>query len=458
MTSPTPPVTSRIPRSILVLRHRDFALVQLGNGVSQIGTWGQYIALGWSIRQLTSWPFAVSLSLVAQFVPFLLLAPFGGALADRMNRRTLVVAGNLAAVPPAIALGVLTATGEATIPLILALAAVSGIATALTAPAMSAVVGEIVPTDELPEAIASVTVIANLTRIAGPTLGALVISTWGLQWAFYLNGLSFFAVVISWAFVRTKLRTHTTHEPFFQQLRLGVRFARDDAQIGFLLTLIFVMTLMVFHVALMPVIATDLLHAGASGYALLITATGVGAIGGALTAGEVVTDRRRRIAIAGSLAAIAFAFVVVATSHSLALTCIALVVYGFAFFSASTVIQGLLIALSPDAFRGRVMGIYTMIAAGTVPATALLAGALASWLSPEGAILISAVVMVGLLAWVLAAHKLRLVHFDLAAQDSDDPTMGVAYVIDPSVDNPAMAVDHASSTVRAQRQIDRSGS
>jgi MFS family permease len=218
------------------------------------------------------------------------------------------------------------------------------------------------------------------------------------------------------------------------------------------------MTLMVFHVALMPVIATDLLHAGASGYALLITATGVGAIGGALTAGEVVTDRRRRIAIAGSLAAIAFAFVVVATSHSLALTCIALVVYGFAFFSASTVIQGLLIALSPDAFRGRVMGIYTMIAAGTVPATALLAGALASWLSPEGAILISAVVMVGLLAWVLAAHKLRLVHFDLAAQDSDDPTMGVAYVIDPSVDNPAMAEDHASSTVRAQRQIDRSGS
>jgi MFS family permease len=112
--------------------------------------------------------------------------------------------------------------------------------------------------------------------------------------------------------------------------------------------------------------------------------------------------------------------VVIATSHSLALTCIALVVYGFAFFSSSTVIQGLLIALSPDAFRGRVMGIYTMIAAGTVPVTALLAGALASWLSPEGAILISAVVMLALLGWVLATHRLRLVHFDLAAQDADE--------------------------------------
>jgi len=441
MTSPTTPVASRIPRSLLVLRHRDFALVQLGNGVSQIGTWGQYIALGWSIRQLTSWPFAVSLSLVAQFVPFLLLAPFGGALADRMNRRTLVVAGNLAAVPPAIALGVLTATGEQTIPLILALAALSGIATALSQPAMSAVVGEIVPTDELPEAIASVTVIANLTRIAGPTLGALVISTWGLQWAFYLNGLSFFAVVVSWAFVRTKLRSHTTHEPFFTQFRLGVRFAREHAQIGFLLTLILVMTLMVFHVALMPVIATDLLHAGASGYALLITATGVGAI-----------------AIGGSLFVIACMFVVIATSHSLALTCCALVVYGFAFFSSSTVIQGLLIALSPDAFRGRVMGLYTMIAAGTVPATALLGGALASWFSPEVAILISAVVMLGLLTWVLAAHKLRLVRFDLAAQDADDPSMGAPYVIDPRVDNPAMASEAPGGTVLPPGRTDRSGS
>ncbi len=80
------------------------------------------------------------------------------------------------------------------------------------------------------------------------------------------------------------------------------------------------------------------------------------------------------------------------------------------------------------------MGLYTMIAAGTVPVTALLAGVLASWLGPEGAILISAVVMVALLTWVLAAHKLRLVKFDLAAQDSDDPSMGGSYTIDPSID------------------------
>src|SRR5262249_28274197 len=100
-------MASRLPRSLQVLRHRDFALVQVGNGVSQLGTGGQYVALGWAIRQLSGWPFAVSLSLVAQFLPFLLLSPVGGALADRLPRRRIVVSGSILAVPPSIALGVL---------------------------------------------------------------------------------------------------------------------------------------------------------------------------------------------------------------------------------------------------------------------------------------------------------------------------------------------------------------
>jgi len=204
-------VRSRVPRSILVMRHRDFALVQVGNGVSQLGTWGQYVALGWAIRQLSAWPFAVALSLVAQFLPFLVLAPFGGALADRVSRRTVVVVGNIVAVVPSVALGLLVATGNQTIPRLLLLAAAGGVANALSQPAMSAVVGEIVPTAELPEAVASVSVMNNLTRVAGPSLAALVISAWGLQWAFYLNAVSFLAVVVAWVFVRADTRRPSTH-------------------------------------------------------------------------------------------------------------------------------------------------------------------------------------------------------------------------------------------------------
>lgn len=388
--------------------------MQLGNAVSQIGTWGQYIALGWAIRELTSWPFAVSLSLVAQFTPLLVLGPVGGAIADRVDRRKLVIAGSLAAVPPALALGVLTGSGRQTVPTLLLLAALGGIATAFTFPAMSAVIGAIVPPAELSEAIASSTVISNLTRVAGPSLAALMIETLGLEWAFYLNGLSFFAVVIAWALVRTPARVVTAHEPFLVQFRLGLRFAREHEQIGFLLAVTLVTTLMVFHVALLPVITTDLLDAGSSAFAVLTTATGVGAIGGALLAGEFVTDRLRRAAIAGSIGVIGCMYVVVATSTVLAVTAIALVVYGFAFFSSMTIIQGLLLAISPDAFRGRVMGLYT-VTAGSVPVTALLGGALGSWIGLTATIGVAAVVMAALLVWVLATGKLALVRYELAA-------------------------------------------
>jgi MFS family permease len=425
-------IRSRLPRSLQVLRHRDFALVQLGNGVSQLGTWGQYVALGWAIRQLSGWPFAVSLSLVAQFLPFLVLSPVGGALADRISRRRIVVLGNVFAVPPSIALGVLVATGDQTIALLLALAALGGIATALTQPAMSAVVGEIVPSDELPEAVASMSIVNNLTRILGPSIAALVISAWGLQWAFYLNALSFFAVVLAWAFVRTVTRAHETHEPLREQLRLGLRFARGDRQIGFLLLVTFVVTFVVYHAALMPVIVTDLLHEGSSGYALIQTTTGLGAVFGAIVAGEFLSDRRRRIAIASSLFVIASMYVIISTSRQLSVTALALAGFGFSYFVLSTVTQGLLIAGSPDEFRGRVMGLYTMMTAGGVPIAALIGGAIGSLVGPGEAVGIAALVMFAFLAWVLASRKLRVVSLELHAE-VDDPALVPTVEIDPAL-------------------------
>jgi MFS family permease len=425
-------IRSRLPRSILVMRHRDFGLVQLGNGVSQLGTWGQYVALGWAIRELSGWPFAVSLSLVAQFLPFLVLSPLGGALADRLSRRRIVVLGNVLAVPPSIALGVLVATGDQTIPLLLLLAALGGIATAMTQPAMTAVVGEIVPAEELPEAVASISIVTNLTRVLGPSLAALVISGLGLQWAFYLNAASFLAVVVAWAFVRTVTRGHETHEPLRRQLSLGLQFARRDRQIGFLLLMTFVSTFVVYHAALMPVIVTDLLHEGSSGYALIQTTTGIGAIFGAILAGEFLSDRRRRIAIAVSLGAVASMYVVISASRELAVTALALAGFGFAFFVLSTVTQGLLIAGSPDEFRGRVMGLYTMMTAGGVPIAALIGGVIGSIFGPGEAVAIAAVVMFGFLAWVLVTRRLRVIRLDVHAE-LDDPALVPPVEIDPTL-------------------------
>jgi MFS family permease len=196
------------------------------------------------------------------------------------------------------------------------------------------------------------------------------------------------------------------------------------------------------------VIATDLLHSDASGYALLQSATGVGAILGAVFAGEFVTDRRRRSAIVASLAGIGASYLVVATSTSLAWTAIALAGWGFAYFTLSTVVQGLLIAVSPDAFRGRVMGLYTMVAAGGVPIAALVGGVLGSVLGPAEAVGIAAVVVLAFLTWLVTTHQMRLVRFDLSAQNRDDPSFRAA------AGQGARSTDHPART-RERRPIRR---
>ena len=260
------------------MRHRDFALVQVGNGVSQLGTWGQYVALGWgdpraelvAVRgRRSAWSPSSCRSCCSR--------PFGGALADRRSRRAVVVTGNLLAVPPSIALGVLVATGEQTIPLMLGLAALGGIATALTQPAMSAVVGEIVPAVELPEAVASVGVMTNLTRILGP-----VVRGGRDQWLGPAVGVLPQRGQLlrggAWR-GRSCGRAPGARSPTRRSgpsSLVGLRFARSDAQIRFLLFITFVVTFVVYHAALLPVIVTDLLHEGASGFALLQVATGRG--------------------------------------------------------------------------------------------------------------------------------------------------------------------------------------
>ena len=157
----------------------------------------------------------------------------------------------------------------------------------------------------------------------------------------------------------------------------------------------------------------------------------MGAIIGAIVAGEFLTDRRRRIAIGAALAIIATMYVIISQSTQLSITATALLGFGFAYFVLSTVTQGLLIAGSPDEFRGRVMGLYTMMTAGGVPIAALIGGAIGSIFGPAEAVGIAAVVMFSFLAWVLVTRRLRLVRLDVHAEPIDDPALVPTVEIDP---------------------------
>src|SRR5262249_7620863 len=153
------------------------------------------------------------------------------------------------------------------------------------------------------------------------------------------------------------------------------------------------------------------------------TTTGLGAVIGAIVAGEFLGDRRRRIAIGASLAIIATVYAIISQSTQLFITASALLVFGFAYFVLSTVSHGLLIAGSPDQLRGRVMGLYTMMTAGGVPIAALIGGAIGSLVGPGEAVGVASIIVFLFLGWVLATHRLRLVRLDLHSEPVDDPAL-----------------------------------
>jgi predicted MFS family arabinose efflux permease len=311
---------------------------------------------------------------------------------------------------PPVAIGVLITTGRETIVSILALAALGGVAQAMTAPAMTAIVPHIVPASEVAEAIAGSSVIQNFTRIIGPSLGAVAINMLGLDWAFYLNGASFLGVVLAWIWVRPVVeRQPIRRESFVTQTREGIRYARGDAQVRQLLLLGVVMSLAVFQAALLPIIASDVLHSGASGYGLLQSGSGIGAILGAMIAGEIVTNHRRRVALVCGVLATGVAYGDVALSHSLWISVAGMGLFGLAFFMANTVTQSVLVTATPDAYRGRIMGLFSMVVVGGIPIASLIGGGLGSWFGAPRAVGLGAVMVLTYGVWFLASGAVRKV-------------------------------------------------
>jgi MFS family permease len=391
-----------LPRSVRVLRHRDFAFVQLGNAVSNLGTWMQYVGIGWALSGLTRWPLALGMSFVAQFGPSFVLGPVAGAFADRFDRRRIVILSTVASALPAAAIGVLITRGELTIGRLLFLATLGGIAQAFTQPAATAIVPRLVPGDEIHEAVTFTSAAVNLARVAGPSIGGAAIRLWGLDWAFYLNAISFLGVIVAWAFVRpsgTRASAAERSEPYVQRLRAGIAYASREPLVRDLLLLNAVIAAFLFHAPLMPDFARVVLHGDEFTFSLLTTATGIGAVVGAFLAGEIHSDdmRRRVTAIAAVVSPIAL--LVFASSRRVGLSVACLVVFGLAYFLFLATSQSLIILVTPDDYRGRVMGLFGMASIGAVPIAGLAGGAVASWLGTPQAVTVAAAITLVFTAW-----------------------------------------------------------
>jgi MFS family permease len=379
------------------MQHRNYRLFFLGQLVSLIGTWMQSVAQSWLVYRLTGSAVLLGTVGFASQIPVFLLSPLGGVMADRRDRRRVLLATQAVSMLLALTLALLTLSGRIQVWQVLVLAGLLGVANGFDIPARQAFVVELVGRQDLVNAIALNSSMFNGARIVGPALAGVVVAAVGEGWCFFANGVSYVAVLASLAALRLPARPAPAvgrASPVAQILE-GWRFVARTGPIRALLLLLGLVSLTGMpYAVLMPVMAEDVLHAGASGLGLLMGASGTGALAGAL-----VLARRTSLAGLGTwVASAALAFGVALIAFSLSrhfwLSVVLLLPVGFAMLlqmsSSNTLIQSMV----PDELRGRVMAAYSMMFMGMAPLGALLAGTLAETVGAPATIAIGGVVCI----------------------------------------------------------------
>lgn len=394
------------------LRHPHFRRFWWGGLVSLTGSWVQITAQSWLVYDLTGSPFMLGTVTLANTIPTMLLGLFGGVIADRSEKRHLLIATQSTFMIVSIALAALTLTGRITVWYILSLSVISGIAAALDMPTRQSLIAHLVDREDLLNAIALNSAAFNGSRIIGPAIAGLIIDQLGNRggpgWSFAVNSVSYLAVIAALATISVNSRpANGERRPVLGELREGVAFAWQHPVLRALLGLLAVTGLFgfSFHV-LMPVFARDVLHVPARGYGILLTASGIGATIGVLTLATVRPERLGAVILGASTVFVAMLAAFAASAiYSLSL----LLMLGLsgamtAYLSATnTMIQ----TIVPDALRGRVMSLYMLAFFGTAPLGGLLMGSLASALGSQTAVLIGAAVCaLGVLAMWSAVREI----------------------------------------------------
>ena len=365
-----------LPAAFSSLRHRNYRLLWVGTLISNSGDWMDQIALNWLIYQLTGSAVYLGILNVCRLTPILVFTLIGGVIADRVERRRLMFTTQLAAMLLALALAVLVSTGLIQVWMVLAIAVGRGVMMSFNQPARQSLIAELVPPEDLMNAIALNSATLNLTRVLGPALGGGLIATVGVAGAFYLNGASFLAVLYSLALMRLAERPPKVlaTRGILADLAGGLRYLRGQPALrGLVLLALLPMIFGIPYMTMLTVFAADVLDVGGSGLGLLTACSGVGAVAGALFVASLRDARRRgRLMLAGligfgaSLAAFAF-------SPWLGLSVIALLAVGAGQQVFMATNNTLIQTYVDEEYRGRVLSTL-FLNRGLVPLGSLLAG------------------------------------------------------------------------------------
>lgn len=359
-------------------RHRDFAFFWTGNFLSNIGTWMQNLALGWLVLEITNSPFLLGLNGFLGSAPSLFFSLPGGAIADRLNRRKLMVATQAAMMVLALVLAILTSFRVVTIAEILTIGFLTGLASALNNPAYQAIVPDLVGREDLTNAVALNSAQFNMSRAIGPTLAGLALGSLGAAGCFYLNSVSFLALIIALLAITVPRHPVEKGPSVWAAMLEGLCYAGQHRSLILLLSVpAFLSLLGLPFVVLMPVFARDLLKVGASGLGYLMAGAGIGAVISALTLAAQGRIQRRTNFIVGSAALFSLALILMSRTRSFIQAFLLLIILGATMVGALSLTNSTLQATSPPEFRGRIMSMYNLAVIGLSPLGSLQAGALA---------------------------------------------------------------------------------
>jgi MFS family permease len=393
---------SSISHAWRALRHRNFKLYFFGQTISVMGNWMTRLATTWLVYHLTHSVLLLGVvSFAGQIVSFL-LGPFAGVWVERLPRRQLLVWTQAAGAVQSLALAALTLAGVINLTEIIALTVLQGIINALDMPGRQSFLVQMVDDrDDLSNAIAINSSMANGARLFGPAIAGLIIAAAGEGWCFLIDGLSYLAVITSLLAMRLRpIEVRSHRSTMIQQMREGWDYVRNFLPIRTILTLFALVSLMGYSYAvLLPVFAAQILHGGATTLGWLTGASGVGALISALslTVRKTVVGLTHMIPIA--VATLGVALILFGLSHILWLSLILMVFVGFGLMQGAAASNTIIQSLVPEDKRARVMGYYTMAFFGAAPFGSLLAGVLAHRIGAPHTVLFTGACCVAGAAW-----------------------------------------------------------
>jgi MFS family permease len=403
-----------LPRSFAPFRHRRYAAFWTGAFASNIGTWMETVAVGILVTKATGQVGWTGLVAAAGFVPMALLGPVGGALADRLPRRPLLITMSSVQAVLAGALTVLAAVGAAEPWAVTLIVFISGCAGALAFPAYQSLMPDLVPRDELASAVALGAAQWNLGRVIGPLLAGVVIGFGGYEMAFAVNTVSFLAVIAAIAPLRLPPPTPKEGESIATAIRDGARFSLHEPGIRAVMTYLALNSLLAApFIALVPAVALKLFDNEADGTAALVTAQGIGAVLMAISLGGLAARFGHRRVLLGAVTFLPVTLILYALAPSLPLAMVAIFFVGAAYLGCLSSFTTVAQLRAPDALRGRVMSALMVLLGILYPLGSILQGLLADQIGLRATTL-GAAVLLG-----IALIVIRLVRpgFDAEVRD-----------------------------------------